>query len=277
MFQELLAQPWLAVALFIGIMGIGTFAGTLAGLFGIGGGIILVPAISSLLHGLGASPDSAMRVAVATSLSTIIPTSLASLRAHAKRGNIDWVLMKRWTPMLVLGALVGSWLAGMVSSKVLGLLFSFMLLFLASRFLRPATTTEAAPEKSRLLQRVMAAGIGGLSAMLGIGGGVIGVPALCYIGLPLKRAIGSASTFGLLIAIPGVSHYLFATAPLDIPLGGTFGLVHPLALALLVPGALLGAPFGAYLTHRLPVEKLRRGFAVMVLLLGLKMLYTSIF
>lgn len=280
MVAEFAAQPMLLLGLGFIFMLTGCLAGTLAGLFGVGGGIILVPATSGILHLLGVDTDHAMRVAVATSLATILPTSIASLRAHQKRQGIDWVLLRVWSPMIVLGAIAGSFLARYIGGGILSVLFGGMLLFMAWRMSRPQQQDGAAQgdhHVGTLGQRLMAAAIGSSAAMLGIGGGVIGVPALCYVGLPLKRAIGTASTFGLMVAVPGVTNYLLADAPAGIPLGGTWGLIHPLALLLLIPGAIIFAPIGARLTHKLPVDQLRRAFAVLMAILSLKMVYAGLF
>lgn len=283
MLAEITAQPFLVSCLMAALALIGAGAGILAGLFGIGGGIILVPTISTALHLLGTPSDDAMRVAIATSLATILPSSISSLRAHNKRGGIDWSLLKYWSPLIMIGALAGSFLGRYVSGFILRLTFGCILLFTASRFLKPLTQQDSpqdinAPHRvGRTVQQTFAFLIGCSSAMIGAGGGIFGVPAMTYVGLPLKRAIGTASTFGVMVAIPGVTNYLLAHAPNGIPLGGTWGLVHPAALLLLIPGAVLGAPFGAKLAHKLPVAQLRRGFGVLVALLGLRMLYTGFF
>ncbi len=278
MFAEIAAQPVIAVFLLGAFIMVGSFAGMLAGLFGVGGGIILVPAISTALQLLGVPVSDAMRVAVATSLATIIPTSLTSLSAHHRRGNIQWDLLKRWIPLLVIGALLGGWLAQFLNGKILSFCFSFLLLYMAWLQFRPRQENEtaAAQRIAPPLQRLLALAIGCSSAMLGIGGGVIGVPTLCAVGLPLKRAIGTASAFGITIATPAVVGYLLANPPTAIPLGGTAGLIHPLIFLMLVPGALAGAPLGVRLAHRLPVGQLRRAFAVLLLVLGSKMLYSSL-
>lgn len=279
MMVEFAAQPLLLSGLGLLFVLTGCFAGTLAGLFGVGGGIILVPATSAILHFLGVDTDHAMRIAVATSLATILPTSIASLRAHHKRQGIDWVLLRTWSPMIVGGAIVGSFLARYVSGSILSVMFGGMLLFMAWRMSRPQSNDGSVTghKVGHFGQRVIAGVIGCSSAMLGIGGGVIGVPALNYVGLPLRRAFGTASTFGVMVAVPGVVNYLLAASPPAVPLGGTWGLIHPLALLLLIPGALIFAPIGARLAHQLPLENLRRGFAVLMAILSLKMLYSGLF
>lgn len=278
MITAISAQPVTIILLLGTFVIVGSFAGMLAGLFGVGGGIILVPAISIVLGQLGVSVNDAMRIAIATSLATIIPTSLTSLSAHHRRGNIQWDLLKRWIPLLVIGALLGGWLAQFLNGKILSFCFSFLLLYMAWLQFRPRQEVDAvtAQRFTPSLQRLLALSIGCSSAMLGIGGGVIGVPTLCAVGLPLKRAIGTASAFGITIATPAVAGYLLAIAPPGIPLGGTLGLMHPLIFLMLVPGALAGAPFGVRLAHRLPVEQLRRAFAVLLIVLGGKMLYSSL-
>lgn len=278
MLAEISAQPVTITLLLCAFIIVGSFAGMLAGLFGVGGGIILVPAISIALQHLGVYVNDAMRVAVATSLATIIPTSLTSLSAHHRRGNIQWDLLKRWIPLLVIGALLGGWLAQFLSGKILSFCFSFLLLYMAWLQFRPRQESDAVMTQriAPPLQRLLALAIGCSSATLGIGGGVIGVPTLCAVGLPLKRAIGTASAFGITIATPAVAGYLLASAPPAIPLGGTVGLMHPLIFFMLVPGALAGAPFGVRLAHRLPVGQLRRAFAILLVVLGGKMLYSSL-
>lgn len=278
MMAEFAAQPALLLGLGLVFVITGCFAGTLAGLFGVGGGIILVPVTSGIMHLIGVDTDYAMRVAVATSLATILPTSIASLRAHHKRQGIDWVLLRTWSPMIIIGAIAGSFLARYVSGSILSICFGCMLLFMAWRMSKEQQDgTPQGHTVGAFGQRVMAGAIGCSAAMLGIGGGVIGVPALCYIGLPIRRAFGTASTFGVMVAVPGVANYLLAAAPSGIPLGGTWGLVHPLALLLLIPGALIFAPIGAQLTHKLPVDRLRRAFALLMAILSLKMLYAGLF
>ncbi len=280
MFAEITSHPIIAIILLSLLLLVGSFAGTLAGLFGVGGGIILVPAISMVLQQLGVPVTDAVRVAVATSLATIIPTSLTSLSAHHRRGNINWAILRHWIPLLIIGALLGGYLARFVNGKVLSFCFSLLLLFMAWQQLKERRENEIGEESHHRIalpyQCVMAFAIGCSSSMLGIGGGVIGVPTLCAVGLPLKRAIGTASAFGMVVAIPAVGSYLLASPLPGIPLGGTVGLMHPFILVMLVPGALVGAPFGVRLSQRLPVVKLRRAFAALLVVLGFKMLYSSL-
>lgn len=272
---DLATQPFFVAALCFTLILAGCFSGTMAGLFGIGGGIILVPVLSTIFGLLGVSHADSMHVVVATSLATIIPSSYAALNAHAKRGGIDRAVLRRWGPMIALGSLLGSIVAGFLNGKILSLIFGGFLLFVALRFWRQARQTGVTGTMPRpLIQRLLAFAIGCSSAMLGIGGGILGVTALSHCGLTMQRAIGTASTFGFMVAVPGVTIYLFSHAPATIPYG-TIGLVHPLALVLLVPGAMLCAPIGARLAHQLPLAKLRLGFASLLVLLGGKMLASA--
>lgn len=272
---DLAAQPFFVVALAVTLLLAGCFSGTMAGLFGIGGGIILVPVLSTIFGLLGVPHDDSMHVVVATSLATIIPSSYAALNAHAKRGGIDMEVLRRWGPMVALGSLMGSIVAGYINGKVLSLIFGCFLLFIAVRFWRQARQTDMTGTMPLpRVQRMLAFAIGSSSSILGIGGGILGVTALSHCGLTLQRAIGTASTFGFMVAVPGVTIYLFSRVPTTIPYG-TVGLVHPLALAFLVPGAMLCAPIGARLAHQLPLAKLRLGFAGLLVLLGGKMLASA--
>jgi uncharacterized membrane protein YfcA len=275
MQPDFATQPFLVAALCLTLIVSGCFSGTMAGLFGIGGGIILVPVLSTIFSLLGVSHADSMHVVVATSLATIIPSSYAALNAHAKRGGIDMAVLRHWGPMIALGSLLGSIVAGFINGKILSLIFGCFLLFVALRFWRQARQTGVTGTMPHpLIQRLLAFAIGSSSAMLGIGGGILGVTALSHCGLTIQRAIGTASTFGFMVAVPGVTIYLFSPAPATIPYG-TLGLVHPLALALLVPGAMLCAPIGARLAHQLPLAKLRLGFAGLLVLLGGKMLTSA--
>ncbi len=254
----------------------GGAVGIIGGLFGIGGGIITVPVLSTMFELLGADRDSAMHVAVATSLATILPLSITSLRTHAKHNAIDRGIVRHWGPMVAVGAVLGGIIAGSLDGRVLRLIFGSFVLMVTYRFWRPSparATGDAMPKP--WIQRVLAFAIGSSSAMLGVGGGVLGNAALNFCGVPLQRSIGTASTFGFMVAIPGLIVYLLSPSPIGFPYG-TVGLLHPLALLFLTPGAILCAPIGARLTHRLPVTKLRAWFALFLLVLGGKMLISGL-
>ncbi len=277
MHPDIFIHPFFVMGLALALIVTGAFAGTMAGMFGIGGGIIIVPILSSIFQLLHVPTVDVMHVAVATSLATIAPTSLAALRAHAAHGAIDRNILRVWGPMIVAGSLAGGILAGYINGRVISLLFGCLVLFVAYRFWPRAAHDNPVGHMPRpWVQRLIAGVIGGASALLGLGGGIIGVPVLHRCGFTLRRAIGTASSFGFMVAIPGVAIYLLSPAPVAIPYG-TVGLVHPMAVALLLPGAMICAPIGARLAHRLPLARLQTGFALVLLLLGCKMVMAALF
>lgn len=272
---DILAHPAMAMAIVLALAFTGALAGTMAGLFGVGGGIITVPILSGILELIGTTHDTAVHIAIATSLATIIPTSWASLRAHAKHDAVDRDMLRRWAPMVAIGAVLGSLIAGVLHGKLLSLIFGVFVVIISMRFIQSPRTGGQPVVTPPLLQRVMGFGIGSISAMLGIGGGVLGVAALSHCGLTLQRAIGTASNFGFMIAVPGTIIYLLTPETEAVPFG-TIGQVHPLALLLLAPSAMLCAPVGARLAHTLNVNQLRIGFAVFLFILGGKMLLSGL-
>ncbi|MGB4102084.1 MAG: sulfite exporter TauE/SafE family protein [Alphaproteobacteria bacterium] len=277
MSPDMFAHPFLVMGLVLALATTGAFAGTMAGMFGVGGGIIIVPVLSEILRLLDVPYAAAMPVAVATSLATIVPTSLAALRTHARHGAIDLAILRVWGPVIVVGALIGSLLTNYVHGQFISLIFGGLILLTAYRFWRHTASdgvTGTMPHPA--VQRLLAGVIGGISALLGLGGGLIGVAVLRHCGFTLHRAIGTASNFGYMVAIPGVIVYLLSPAPTAIPYG-TIGLVHPMMVGLLLPGAVICAPLGARLAHRLPVAPLQTGFAIVLLVLGCKMVVASLF
>ena len=181
----------------------GLVAGTLAGLLGVGGGIVVVPVLYHLFSHLGIDPSVRMHLAVGTSLATIIPTSIRSVRAHMQRGGFEPELFKAWAPAVFAGSVLGTWLATLADFSVLTSVFGIVGLLMALQMglgnanWRLGTRLPRGP--ASLGFPVM---IGGLSAMMGIGGGTFSVPALTLFGTPIHRAVGTSSGFGLVISIP---------------------------------------------------------------------------
>jgi uncharacterized membrane protein YfcA len=254
----------------------GLVAGVVAGLLGVGGGIILVPVLDLLLSRVGFPPEWRLHVAVATSMATIIPTAIVSSRAHFARAAVDMELIRRWSPGLVLGGLLGSLLAARASGPALSLMFGVLALLIAIKMYLPF-------DHWRLRERLplgvggnlIAGGISSVSAMLGIGGGMLGVPAMTLLGQPVHRAVGTASLFGLLIGTPATVGYLLAKPGVGLP-GLTIGLVSLLGLAIIAPCTMLMAPLGARLAHSLSKRALSQAFAVFLLLVAIRMFYRSL-
>lgn len=261
---------WLPMAL--AMVATGAVAGILAGLLGVGGGIVIVPVLYFVLQMLGVSASSAMLIAAATSLLVIVPTSISSSRAHHQRGNVDWQLVKRWAPVMIVGVLVGSSIAVRIDGRIISGIFGVIALLVAMNMLfraRAKPLRDALPGAAG--QHAMAGSIGFFSVMIGIGGGTIGVPLLTAFNYSSHRAVGTASVFGLLIAVPGALTMLLAATPADAPLG-TLGLVSLPGFICIVPLTVLLAPAGAWLGSRLDAVMLKRVFAIFLCISGGRML-----
>ena len=255
----------------------GIFAGILAGLFGVGGGIVIVPVLYFLLQGFGVSPESAMMIATATSLATIVPTSLSSIRSHHSKGNIDLALIKYWAPFILVMAVVGSIIAHSVRGNALVLMFACIAILVSLNMLFRAGAPALVKQlPGKFGQGVMASIVGGLSVMIGIGGGTIGVPMLNAFNVRAHVAVGTAAVFGLLIALPGVITLLsIGTTPTDAPLG-TWGLVYLPAFFLIIPLTILFAPIGVKIGSKLDQKQLKRAFAVVLMITGIRMLIQTL-
>lgn len=250
----------------------GGVAGVLAGLLGVGGGIVIVPVLYHLFAGLGIEPEVRMHVAVATSLATIVLTSISSARAHWRRGSVDVDLLKSWGPWIFLGVLVGTGLAVMVDGRVLSGVFAVVALAVAADMaFRPEGTALFSRLPRGPARPATASTIGAVSAMMGIGGGTLSVPILSLCRFPIRRAVGTASAIGLIIAVPAVIGFLSTGhhAPGRPPL--TLGYVNLLGFALIVPATVLAAPLGARLAHAISPRWLRRAFALFLALTGARM------
>jgi len=256
------------------LLAFGALAGLLAGLLGVGGGIVIVPILYHVYTGLGVSTELAMPLSVGTSLSTIVFTSMMSARSHHRRGNIDWVLVRRWAPWVLVGVVIGTSLGSVVPGDALKMAFGGLLSLVAVQmFLTVRRKPRLADQlPSTPAQSSIATGVGSIAAMLGIGGGTLIVPVLNLFSYPIHRAVGTASVFGFLISVPATLGYIFSGWHVaDLPTGST-GYVNWLAFAIIVPATMTFAPLGAKLCHKLDVTRLKQVFAVFLLLVGLKML-----
>lgn len=250
----------------------GAAAGFLGGLFGVGGGVILVPALFHLFGAMGAPDAVRAHAAVATSLSTIIATSWRSLAAHRAAGAVDASVLRAWTPWIALGAAVGAAAAGASSGRILLAAFGFAALAIAAQM-----ALGPPPRLGRELPRgaaraCLGGGLGLASAMMGIGGGAFGVTLMTMFGRPLHQAVATASGFGMAIAAPAALGYVaVGWGAAGLPPGslGYVNLPGFLALAALTA---VTAPLGARLAHRLPQQRLRLGFAAFLALTALNLL-----
>ena len=250
----------------------GVFAGLLAGLFGVGGGIVIVPVLFFVFQSFDVSAQSAMLIATATSLATIVPTSLSSIKSHHNKGNVDFILLKSWGLYILFGVVIGSLLVSNYGGQWLSVLFGVVASLSALNMLFRADKLALADSlPSKFGQRVIASFIGFLSAMVGIGGGTFSVPILTAFSFPAHKAVGTAAGIGLIISLPAaITMLLFGNTPSDAPLG-TYGLVNFLGFVCIVPLTVFFAPIGAKLASIMNANQLKRVFAVVLLMTGLRM------
>jgi uncharacterized membrane protein YfcA len=254
----------------------GIVAGFAAGLLGVGGGIVTVPVLEFSLRYAGVPEEYRMHIAVATSLAAIIPTSISSARTHHGKGAVDWELAKRWAIPMFIAALAGSLLAARAPLAVLAGVFGTVALLIALKMLLPLDHWRASDHVPRGAGgAALAALIGGVSSVMGIGGGTLTVPTLNLCGYPIHRAVGTASFFGVIISIPGTIGYLLAQPPVALP-WATVGFVSLVGLAIIAPGSMLTAAFGARVAHSLNRRHLAQAFGVFLLLVGSRMLYRAL-
>lgn len=265
---------WGELALYAAaLLATGVAAGFIAGLLGVGGGIVIVPVLYLLFTSLGVPEGVRMHVAVGTSLSTIVFTSFSSLRAHSRRGAVDWELFRSWAPGIIAGVLAGTALAAIVSGRSLTAFFGIVALVVAGWMaFSPAGLRLFSGLPGGALKYTVTGGIGVVSALMGIGGGTLSVPTMTLCGYPIHRAVGTASAVGFLIGVPGT---------LGMMIGGwgraglppfSLGYVSVLGLALILPTSMLLAPWGARAAHALPVRGLKVAFAVFLAATSVKML-----
>lgn len=250
---------------------IGAFAGLIAGLLGVGGGIVLVPAFFYAFGHLGYGGDHLMQVCVATSLATIVFTSMRSVRAHAKKGAVDWEMLRLWAPFIVAGAVVGVLVAAVVKSLVLQAVFGVLAGVAGAymAFARPDWRLgDDLPDQP--LRGIYGGTLGFFSALMGIGGGTFGVPLMSLYNFPIHRAVATASGIGMLIALPAVIG--FAVIPVTGAPPLTLGAINLPAFAAVVGTTMITTPIGANLAHRMNAAPLKRAFAVFLTLVALNML-----
>jgi uncharacterized membrane protein YfcA len=258
------------------LLGAGAAGGLLAGLLGVGGGIVIVPALDLALTLAGVDPAVALHVAVATSMATIVPTSISSSRSHAKRGAVDGEVVRRWGLPIVIGSLAGALLASSVDARVLSGVFGVVALLAALKMLLPLDQVVLRPSlPGGLGGAALPASIGAVSAMMGIGGGTLSVPAMTLCGEPVHKAVGTAALLGLWISVPATLGYLLANTAGEVIPPWTVGHVSLPGFAIVSPVAWLVAPLGARLAHSLDRRRLSAAFGAFLLLVAARMLYRT--
>jgi len=255
----------------------GCVAGILAGLFGIGGGIVIVPVLEFSLGLLGIDPAIRMHVAVATSLATIIPTSISSARAHHQRQAVDGMIVRRWAVFALVGALAGAWIAAQVHGRVLAMVFATLALLVAVKMILLPTSRNLTEDLPRgPLVALIPTTIGCLSSMMGIGGGTFSVMTLTMFNQPIHRAVGTAALLGLVISLPGTIGFIVAGwNDVRVP-PWSLGYVSLIGFVLIAPATVMTAPLGAKLAHSFSEKKLSILFGVFLVLAAGRLFYGAL-
>lgn len=250
---------------------IGGFAGVLAGLLGVGGGIVLVPSFFYAFQTLGYDVPKLMQICLATSLATIVVTSVRSVLSHNKKGAVDWDILRKWGVGIAIGAVIGMLVASSMRSETLQLIFGILALVIGA-YLGFGRAAWRLGEKmpSGIGRLIMSPLVGFLSVLMGIGGGSFGVPLMTLFGTPIHRAVATAAGFGVIIAVPSVVGFLLLDMPDAPPF--TLGAVNLPAFFVVICMTMLTAPLGVKLAHSMDPKPLKRVFAVFLVLVALNML-----
>lgn len=271
--MDFLAENWTLIA---ALAAAGLVAGLAAGLFGIGGGAVIVPVLFIVLGELGYG-ERAIHVATATSLATIIATSIRSVMAHHKAGAVDWQVLRAWAPWIMLGAVAGRGLAAVMSGEGMTLVFGLVALVIALQFFfgRPdwRLFADMATGPARW---GLGGAMGALSSLMGIGGGTFGVTLMTVSGRPIHQAVGTAAGMGVAIGLPGALAAIAEGWGRDGLPPGSLGHVNLYAFAMISVLTVLMAPAGARLAHRLDAAVLRRAFGVLLALVAARMIQSVI-
>ncbi len=256
---------------------IGAVAGVLAGLLGVGGGIVLVPALFYAFSGLGYGGDQLMQMCLATSLATIIVTSVRSVHSHNKKGAVDWEILRSWAPGIAVGAVIGMFTVTGLRSGALQAIFGILALIVGLYMGAGRAEWRLGQAMPTGIKRaILSPAMGFLSVLMGIGGGTFGVPLMSLFNTPIHRAVATAAGFGVLIAVPAVIGFVLVETPAAAP-PYTLGLVSVPAFALIIAMTLITAPYGVRLAHAMDPKPLKRVFAVFLILVALNMLRKALF
>ncbi|KKB85949.1 membrane protein [Devosia limi DSM 17137] len=257
-----------------GLMVTGVVSGIAAGLLGIGGGAIIVPALSTALLLLGYDADVVQHIAVGTSLAIIIPTGIMSARAHFRRGALDMKILRLWVPFIVAGTLIGGLMAGMFSGDTLRIVFAVMAFVIAANIIFGFQTRLMGHLKgSNPVHRISAFVVGYISSLMGIGGGSLTVPTLVAFGASMHGAVGTSAGIGVAIAISGTIGFLISGWGVEGLPPLSLGYINLVALVLVAVLAAVFAPLGATLAHKLDQKTLKYVFAAFLVAVGLNMLW----
>lgn len=257
----------------IAFLALGAFTGFFAGLFGIGGGGIMMPMLAVIFLHLGLAEDLSIHMALATSMAAIIPTAMASLRVHHAHAAVDWRAVKFLTPGILIGTLASAYIATQLPAAPLAIFFSMFMAYVAVQMIVNKKPKPARDFPSALVTSGVGVVIGAVSALVAIGGGTLTVPFLLWCSFALPRAIGTSAAMGLPIAIFGTLGYLLSGLTQSELPDYTIGYIYWPAVLIMAAMSIITAPLGAQLTHKLPIAKLKKYFAVLLISLSAHMLW----
>jgi uncharacterized protein len=258
------------------LLALGVVSGFLAGLLGVGGGMLLVPFLTLILSNRGLPAGLAVKMAIATSMATILFTSLSSVRAHHARGAVRWDLLRGLAPGIVFGGLAaGAGVFSIVKGRGLALFFALFIGFSALQMLRDRKPAPSRQMPGFAGQTVVGSAIGLLSGLLGAGGAFMSVPFMTWCNVPIRQAVGTSAALGFPIALASVVGYLVSGWRLPPALPGAFGWLYLPAVVVISAASVTLAPLGARVAHRSDTTRLKRLFALLLLGLASWMLYTS--
>ncbi len=272
-FFRIQKEPTMLVSFLVYLLG-GAVAGVLAGLLGVGGGIVIVPMLVEVFRAQGMPAAHIMHMALGTSLASIMFTSVASFMAHHRRGAVDWSVVRNITPGIITGTLFGSWVASLLSTGFLKGFFALFLFYVAAQML-----LDIKPKGGRNLPGLpglfgVGNVIGLVSALVGIGGGTLSVPFLVWCNMTMHTAVGASAAIGFPIALSGcLGNIVTGWKAADLP-AMSLGYVYLPATVGLAAASMFTAKHGARLAHALPVSKLKKIFAALLLAMGTRMLWS---
>lgn len=261
-------------------LGLGLFAGFFAGLLGVGGGAVMVPVLAMLFVAQDFAPGHLMHLALGTSMATIIFTSLSSVRAHHGHQAVLWPVVRAMTPGILLGTLLMAQFVAVIPTRPLAIFFAAFMTYVAIQLILNIKPQPHQQLPGNVALLGVGAVIGGISALVAIGGGTMSVPFLTWCNVKMQQAIGTSAGLGLPIAVAGTIGYMVSGYPVmqegTLP-AGSFGFIYLPALGTSAAASMLVAPYGARMAHRLPVPTLKKAFALVIIALLTKMLYSLFF
>lgn len=264
------------VFLAVSLVAAGALTGLLAGVFGVGGGAVIVPILYEVFRVIGVPEEVRMPLCVGTSLAVIIPTSIRSFNAHRAKGMVDMSILKIWAVPVVLGVLVGSYIARFAPPDLFKIIFVIVAIFSALRLLFASDRWQLGTEMpGKILMNLYGGVIGVLSALMGIGGGQLSSLFMTFYGRPIHQAVATSSGLGVIISIPGALGFIYAGWPkMDILPPLSLGYVSLIGFMLFIPTSIWTAPIGARLAHRLSKRKLEVVFGLFLLVVAARFIWS---